>query len=66
MLLIAVAILIESGRPVIFRQRRIGRGGRPFTMYKFRSLRVGHIDPNNPNSAIEERATLVGRIIKED
>jgi lipopolysaccharide/colanic/teichoic acid biosynthesis glycosyltransferase len=64
MLLIAVAILIESGRPVIFKQKRIGKGGRPFTMYKFRSLTEGYIDPNNPNSAIEERSTFVGKIIR--
>jgi lipopolysaccharide/colanic/teichoic acid biosynthesis glycosyltransferase len=34
----ALAILIESGRPVFFIQNRIGRGGRVFPMYKFRSM----------------------------
>jgi lipopolysaccharide/colanic/teichoic acid biosynthesis glycosyltransferase len=39
MAVIAVAILIDSGRPVLFVQERVGRGGRTFRMYKFRSLR---------------------------
>jgi len=37
----AGAILLDSGRPVFFRGTRIGRGGRPFTMMKFRSMIVG-------------------------
>jgi exopolysaccharide biosynthesis polyprenyl glycosylphosphotransferase len=35
---IAVAILIDSGRPVLFRQRRAGMEGEPFTMLKFRTM----------------------------
>lgn len=38
---IAIAIKLESPGPVLFRQRRIGRHGVPFTFYKFRSMRVG-------------------------
>lgn len=41
MLLVAIAILIESGRPVFFRQERIGLGGRTFQILKFRSMRQG-------------------------
>jgi exopolysaccharide biosynthesis polyprenyl glycosylphosphotransferase len=36
--LIALAILLDSGRPVLFRQRRAGQEGRPFTMLKFRTM----------------------------
>jgi lipopolysaccharide/colanic/teichoic acid biosynthesis glycosyltransferase len=39
--LISVAILATSGRPVFYRGRRVGRGGRVFTMTKFRTLRTG-------------------------
>ncbi|HET9186172.1 MAG TPA: sugar transferase [Solirubrobacterales bacterium] len=38
--LIALAILVDSGRPVLFRQRRAGQEGRPFTMLKFRTMVV--------------------------
>jgi exopolysaccharide biosynthesis polyprenyl glycosylphosphotransferase len=40
-LLIAVIIKLTSPGPVVFKQRRAGRHGRPFTMYKFRSMRTG-------------------------
>ncbi len=36
--LVAVAILVDSGRPVFFRQRRAGKDGEPFTMLKFRTM----------------------------
>jgi lipopolysaccharide/colanic/teichoic acid biosynthesis glycosyltransferase len=39
--LIALAVLVTSGRPVFYRGDRVGRGGRIFAMLKFRTLRVG-------------------------
>jgi lipopolysaccharide/colanic/teichoic acid biosynthesis glycosyltransferase len=44
MLLIATAVKWGSPGPALHRQQRIGRGGRPFTMYKFRTMRVGGSD----------------------
>jgi exopolysaccharide biosynthesis polyprenyl glycosylphosphotransferase len=38
LLAIAVTILLDSGRPILFKQRRAGREGRPFTMLKFRTM----------------------------
>ncbi len=38
MLAIALLILFDSGRPVLFRQRRAGKEGEPFTMLKFRTM----------------------------
>ena len=40
MLLIALAIRLDSPGPVLFRQRRLGRDMRPFTVLKFRTMRV--------------------------
>ncbi len=40
MLVIAALIRLTSGGPVIYRQERIGLGGKPFVMYKFRTMRV--------------------------
>jgi lipopolysaccharide/colanic/teichoic acid biosynthesis glycosyltransferase len=44
MLLIAMTVRLGSSGPAFYRQQRIGRGGRPFTMYKFRTMRVGGSD----------------------
>jgi lipopolysaccharide/colanic/teichoic acid biosynthesis glycosyltransferase len=38
LLFVSIAILIETGRPVMFAQRRMGQGGKFFTVYKFRSM----------------------------
>jgi lipopolysaccharide/colanic/teichoic acid biosynthesis glycosyltransferase len=63
--LTSIAILIESGRPVLFRQDRIGFGGRPFRILKFRSMRV---EENGPAILQAERAdarvTPFGRVMR--
>ena len=43
MAVIAAAIVLEDGWPVLFRQERLGRRRRPFTILKFRSMRDGRI-----------------------
>lgn len=42
--LMALAIRLSSGGPVLVRQRRVGRGGREFMLYKFRTLAVLHTE----------------------
>ena len=63
---VAAAILIESGRPALFIQARIGRHGRPFTVYKFRSMYEDAEDGTGPIWAREDdpRATPVGRWLR--
>jgi exopolysaccharide biosynthesis polyprenyl glycosylphosphotransferase len=41
MLVMAVIIKLESRGPVLYKSQRVGRGGRPFTFYKLRSMQVG-------------------------
>lgn len=61
-ILLVVAILIRvkmPGGPVIFTQKRVGRSGRLFTMYKFRSMTVGH-GGSSVSVAGESRITPLG------
>jgi lipopolysaccharide/colanic/teichoic acid biosynthesis glycosyltransferase len=41
--LVALLILLEDGRPVLFVQERLGKGMQPFRIYKFRSMRGGRV-----------------------
>lgn len=43
LLFIALRIRLEDGRPLLFRQQRIGKGQTPFVVYKFRSMRDGKV-----------------------
>lgn len=52
MALVAVLVRVTSPGSIIFRQERIGKEGRPFTMYKFRSMRAD-ADPRAHQEAIE-------------
>lgn len=60
--LLVVAVLIRvkmPGGPVIFKQKRVGRNGKLFTMYKFRSMTVGH-GGSSVSVAGESRITPLG------
>jgi lipopolysaccharide/colanic/teichoic acid biosynthesis glycosyltransferase len=61
----AIAILLESGRPVFFKQTRLGLGGREFKMYKFRSM-VKDAALIGPWHTIgdDPRITRVGRFLR--
>jgi len=65
MLVIGLCILIEDGKPVVFKQERVGKSGKIFIMDKFRSLRQAEINPNNPNEDIEKRVLKVGKVIRK-
>lgn len=65
MSLIALAIVIESKGGAIFKQERLGLNGKPFTIYKFRSMRTD-AEANGPQWATDNdpRCTKVGRFIR--
>jgi len=67
MLLTAVAILIESGFPILYRQERVGLHGRLFEVLKFRSMRTDAEKDGAPRwaNANDDRVTGVGRIIRK-
>ena len=75
-LLLVLAIQLDSRGPVLFRQTRIGKDGKPFTMYKFRSM---HVDAEARRAALlaqsdregvcfksrnDPRVTRIGRILR--
>jgi exopolysaccharide biosynthesis polyprenyl glycosylphosphotransferase len=66
LLLVALAIKLDSPGPVIFRQPRIGRQNRQFDMFKFRSMHVSDCDGAGVRSASrgDDRITRVGRFIR--
>lgn len=66
-LLLVVAILIRvrmPGGPVIFQQKRVGRYGRLFTMYKFRSMVVSH-SGSSVSVQGESRITPLGAVLRK-
>ena len=61
----AVAIVVDSGRPVFFRQMRVGRGGQTFGMLKFRSMVVNAAAVGPFYTASNDpRITRAGRFIR--
>lgn len=68
LMLVAAAIRLESPGPAIFRQGRMGYQGRPFTIYKFRSMRAeapaGNLEADMTLSD-DQRITRVGKVIRK-
>jgi lipopolysaccharide/colanic/teichoic acid biosynthesis glycosyltransferase len=65
--LLALATLLTSGTPVLYRGERVGRAGRVFTMYKLRTLRpgaearLGNVYGEELSRRTEQEVTLVGK-----
>jgi sugar transferase (PEP-CTERM system associated) len=64
--LVAIAIYLESGLPIFFRQTRVGHRGREFQLLKFRSM-VQDAEKNGPQWATQQdsRVTRVGRFLRK-
>ncbi len=66
LVVVALAIAVDSRGPVFFAQTRIGRGNKPFRILKFRSMFVESTDAAGNQSATrkDDRVTRVGRILR--
>lgn len=66
-LVVALAVKLESPGPVIYRQERVGRDGKVFEVWKFRSMRTDAESDGVPRWAAvaDDRITRVGRIIRK-
>lgn len=70
MLVVALLIKILDPGPVFFRQARLGRGGEPFRIYKFRSMKVNAPDIRNEDGSAfsaedDPRVTRIGKFIRK-
>ncbi len=67
LLVAALCIFLEDGQPVLYRQERVGRGGRVFTVYKLRSMKISAEPNGTPHWAKvnDDRTTRVGRFIRK-
>jgi undecaprenyl phosphate N,N'-diacetylbacillosamine 1-phosphate transferase len=66
LLIAGLAIKIEGGGPVFFRQIRVGRCGKTFRVWKFRTMTETRLDPHAPDrlEARDARITRVGRLLR--
>ena len=61
----AIGVRLSSPGPVLFRQTRVGKDMRPFTMYKFRSMRVNDDAETGWSGAADPRRTKFGALIRK-
>lgn len=66
MLVVALIVKIDSPGPVIFKQKRVGRDGKVFEIYKFRSMKINseHTGSGVYSGKNDSRVTRVGKIIR--
>jgi undecaprenyl phosphate N,N'-diacetylbacillosamine 1-phosphate transferase len=68
--LIGVVVKLSSPGPVLFRQARLGKGGHPFMLYKFRTMRHNAPAVRNPDGSAfvgagDARLTRAGRVLRD-
>ena len=64
MTLVALAVAVDSGFPIFYRQERIGRGEKRFTLLKFRTMRVRQHEDDPYTRDNDNRVTRVGRLLR--
>lgn len=65
LLVVAVGVKVSSPGPVIFKQERVGRNKKPFTMYKFRSMRASQTEDTAWSQDTDARRTAFGSLIRK-
>jgi lipopolysaccharide/colanic/teichoic acid biosynthesis glycosyltransferase len=61
--IVAIVVLADVGRPLLFWQQRPGQGGRPIRVYKFRTMRAGH-DEEGQRLADVQRLSSIGASLR--
>lgn len=67
-LILSLLVLVSSGRPVIFKQERVGYGNKLFTIYKFRTMKDGMRQTRTEDltdEEVENDITFVGKILRK-
>lgn len=65
MIVVPIAIKLTSKGPAMFNQTRIGKDGKPFVMYKFRTMITEQYDKNGNEIMSENRITKIGKILRK-
>ena len=65
MILVPIAIRVSSKGPALFKQTRVGKDGKLFVMYKFRTMILEQYDENGVEIMSEDRITKVGRFLRK-
>lgn len=64
MIIVAICIKIEDGGPIIYKSKRVGKNGKVFNVYKFRSMKVDRQELHS-NLSHEQMVTKVGKVIRK-
>lgn len=65
MIVVPIVIRLTSKGPAVYTQTRIGKDGKPFKMYKFRTMITEQYDKDGKEIMSEDRITKVGRILRK-
>lgn len=65
LIVVPVVIRLTSKGPALFKQVRVGKNQKPFTMYKFRTMIVEQYDENGNEIMSEDRITKIGKILRK-
>lgn len=65
LIFITLLVLINSGYPIIYRQKRVGKNWEIFNLYKFRTMSIGAEEQGYVCKKDDERVTTIGRLLRK-